>query len=62
MTIWSFVYSSMGRIMVLLVFKRVSLFFPQCVVVSAFRFFSVFLALYVVFCMCRVWYEEYSCR
>ena len=47
-----FAYSSIGRVMVLYVVRRVSFVFPQCAVVSAFSIFSVFLALFVVFCMC----------
>ena len=47
-----FAYFSIGRVIVLYVVRRVSFVFPQCAVVSAFSIYSVFLALFVVFCMC----------
>lgn len=45
-------YSMIGRVMVLYVVSSVSFVLPQCAVVSAFSIFSVFLALFVVYCMC----------
>ena len=45
-------YSMMGRVIVLYVVVRVSLDFPQCVVVSAFIRFIVCAARFCVFCMC----------
>ena len=47
-----FAYSVIGRVIVLYVVVRVSLFLPQCVVVSALSRFIVLVALLLVFCMC----------
>ena len=45
-------YSRMGLVIALYVMLSVSLYFPQCVVVSAFMMCIVCLAFSVVFCMC----------
>lgn len=45
-------YSSMGLVMAVYVLSIVSFVFPQCVDVSDLSMFIVFLALFVVFCMC----------
>ena len=47
-----FAYSVIGRVIVLYVVVRVSLFLPQCVVVSALSMFIVCVAFLFVFCMC----------
>lgn len=45
-------YSVMGRVIVLYVVVSVSLFLPQCVVVSALSRLIVCVAFLFVFCMC----------
>ena len=50
-------YSMIGRVIVLYVVVKVSLFLPQCVVVSDLSRFIVFVALVFVFCM---WVEYVS--
>ena len=45
-------YSIMGRVIVLYVVVNVSLFLPQCVVVSVLSRFIVCVAFLFVFCMC----------
>ena len=45
-------YSNVGLVIALYVVSNVSFVFPQCVVVSDFRMFTVFLAFVTVFCMC----------
>ena len=45
-------YSSVVLVMAVYVLSTVFLYFPQCVMVSAFSIFVVFFALSVVFCIC----------
>ena len=47
-----FVYSMIGRVMVLYVVESVSLVLPQCVVVSALIMLIVCVARFTVFWMC----------
>ena len=47
-----FAYSVIGRVIVLYVVVSVSLFLPQCVVVSALRRLIVCVVFLCVFCMC----------